>query len=491
MNLRLKNLLLGFVFFILMVFPLAAQQYFINSFTYEIDGITKEYALNYVTGLYEGEIISDLSALELFIQDKTQILINERVFESVSIEYTIRDILPDGRYPVDLVIYLKDTWNFIALPYPKYDDNSGLSVTLKARNYNFLGTMSVLRLDLGYQYDKNDNTVFSFMLDTGIPFKALGIYWDIDFDHDLLYRADFTLPWYYKNTTGISIELPVDRTTVKIGFVESIILNEENSSEWHTQYGQFQEGLYLSSKPYVRFNVPTGLNVFNLGELVYTPQISAVFNHELPSWSLAEFRKGPFLYFTHSFSFGRIDWIGNFRKGMSLNLDNSISYNFYNLWENLEPLGISVSFTTVNHYIISDFTGLSLRFMYRQSFLGGSVGNAGNVLRGVLDSSVSADDFILSLNIDVPIRILRIRPSQWSENNKFLSLFDFDLHMVPILDMAFYPYTIYMAGGMELIIFPHKWRSLFLRVSLGIGMQLTNPAAGITKELFIGMELCY
>jgi len=474
--------------------------YIINSYFYIVDGITRPYALNYKTNFYEGELITGFSVLEKFILEKTQLLLNERVLEKAEIEYTIGEINENGIYPVDLVIKTKDTWNIIAIPYPKYDDNTGFSITLKARDYNFLGTMSPLRLDLGYELDIDGYSTFSLMLDTNIPLRFFGIYWDIDFDHDLLYRAGQKEPWFYKNTTGISAEFPFNANSVKIGFSESLYLNEKNPDAMQLSFTGFQEGIYLSSRPYVSFYIPTGVKFYNYGEITYRPEFSAVFNHELPLWPLDEFRKGPFLYFSHSIDLGRVDWIENFRKGVSININNSFDYSFYNKRNNELPLSANLEITAASHFLFSDFAGLSFRLMYRHSFLYGSYDSAGNVLRGFLDNSIKAK-YMISLNLDFPVRILQVRPSNWSENNKILRIFDFDLHMIPIIDFAFFNApeihssfdinNLLISGGMELIIFPQRWRSLFLRISLGFGMQLLNPAAGVTRELFIGMELYY
>ena len=51
---------------------------------------------------------------------------------------------------VTLDVYTRDTWNLIALPYFKYDSNSGLLLALRGRDYNFFGTMQTLTLNLDY-----------------------------------------------------------------------------------------------------------------------------------------------------------------------------------------------------------------------------------------------------------------------------------------------------------------------------------------------------
>jgi hypothetical protein len=120
---------------------------------------------------------------------------NQRALESADIRCFEGDALEDGSVPVDLLIITKDTWNIIALPKPQYDDNTGFELTLKARDYNFLGTLSPLRVDLGYtlaadkvwDYSKG---AFNFLLDADIPFKAFDLNWNVNFDHAFSYTYE-------------------------------------------------------------------------------------------------------------------------------------------------------------------------------------------------------------------------------------------------------------------------------------------------------------
>jgi hypothetical protein len=140
---------------------------------------------------------------------------------------------------------------------------------------------------------------------------------------------------------------------------------------------------------------------------------------------------------------------------------------------------------------------------------------AGDVLRGIVDKSIHAD-YMLSLNLDFPFRILRFVPSKWFDNHK-MRFFDFDLHFSPIMDLALYhrpaydqtevkfrPQDMLVSGGAELIVFPGIMRSLYLRASIAwnIVEWVNNPGGsylptwlpvipklpgGNGRELFIGM----
>ena len=471
--------------------------FIINSFNFNITGFTRPFALIYRGELKTGEIIEGFSALEEYIADKTQILFNERVLERVSIDYTIGERMEDGKYPVDLVINVKDTWNIVAIPRPKYSSNTGFDLTLKARDYNFLGTMSPLRLDIGYEYDEEGHNTFLLMLDSNIPFLLFGLNWNLKFVNFFNYRPDTEQPFYYKNTTGLSVELPVKFTTVTIGFDEDFFVNEENSDENKPLYGNFQDGFYMSSVPYISWKIPTGLYAGNYGEVVYTPGLSARFYHEFPQWPLDEIRKGSVLTFKHNLGFNRVDWIGNFLKGFDVSVNNSFNFNFFNSGIDVSPWSSYLNVSGKGFFIITDFFGISSRFIYRHWFLHEyGYTNAGDVLRGIMDKDISAD-YMFSLNLDFPVRVLRFSPSVWFKKPK-LRIFNFDLHLSPFVDTAFYQEHIttdnsdpaFLAtGGMEIIVFPEFFRSLFLRVSLGFNLSDISNKNNI--ELFIGTDFHY
>jgi len=508
------------LFFVFLITPIFAQQadsqentaaninasyapdsiFLINSFDFNVKGWTKPYALIEKAELITGEEITGFANLEKYIQNKTQLIINERVLkDNVLIEYTVEEAIENGsgqkKYPVNLTINVEDTWNIIALPYPKYDTNSGFEITIKARDYNFLGTMSPLRLDIGYINDEEKRNIFTLMLDADIPFRLFGLYWNFDFDNNFNYQPNKEFHYYYSNKTGLSVDIPVGRSTLNIGFYEHIIFNEENSDKDKKQLGQnFQEGLYLSSRTQISWKIPTGFK-FGDEELTYTPKISAVFNHEISPWILSDTRKGPFLTFSHVLNVGRVDWIGNFKKGFLAGISNSFNYNFYYLEINKEPLTVSLDVTGSGHFIFNDYLGFSTRVKYRHWFNTYST-SAGDTLRGFRDNTIKAD-YIVSVNFDVPVKVLKFKPSKWF--NSKVKVFDFDLHLGPVIDIGIYQEHIenqflgsgyfLLAAGLEAIIFPDFFRSMFLRVSFGYGLLGPEKAKGY--ELFVGMELHY
>lgn len=481
--------------------------FIINSFNYNVIGRTLPFALNNKTELKKGEVITGKTNLIKFLKDKRQLLINERVLkDNVRIEYTIGEITEDGKYPVDLEIYVEDTWNIIALPYPKYRSSYGFELTIKARDYNFFGSMQALRFDLGYRYDEENNqSYFSLMLDSGMPFHIFGLDFFFDFDNFFDYRpnVDVSLSFYFKNKTAISLDIPIKHTTLNLLFSESFIFNEENDDSdklvFVDDFEKFQKGLYLSSSPNISWKIPTGLEIGEYGELTYTPSIYAVINHELPLWPLHNNKKGPLLSFNHTLYFGRINWIGNFREGINVQISNLNSYNFYYPEINMVPWIFNYSIETKGFFIfIKDHFGFSARLSHRH-WINSYYEYSGDYLRGVYDKDINAE-FMLSLNLDIHILAFKIDAYKLFPNNKFLRSLGFDLHINPVIDGAFYKQpkqslndisfnseNFLLGAGFEVIIYPHQFRSMFFRISTCWDFSnISNPI-----ELFLGMEHHY
>jgi len=470
----------------------------INSFNYNVKGITLPFVLNKKTELKEGEEIIGKTNFNKFLKDKRQLLVNERVLkDDVRIEYTIGEIT-NGKYPVDLQIYVEDTFNIIALPYPKYDSNYGLSFTIKARDYNFLGSMEPLRVDLGYKKDQEDRTYFSLLLDAGIPFQAFGLNWFFDFDNYFSYRPELEKSFYYKNRSELSVDFPIKRTTLNLWFGETFYWNEENSDDDKEKYGDVQEGAYMTSNPGISWRIPLGLEIGNYGELTYSPSVSAVIYHEL-FHTLPYFRQGTRLYFDHSLSFSRIDWIGNFRKGLSVSVSNSNSYNLYYAKTGIDtPWSNSYKIVTRGHFIIvDDLLGVSARLQHKH-WIKSYDDYAGDLLRGIFDNDITAE-YIFALNLDLDVRALRIKPYELFSNNKLTRIIGFDVHLNPIFDVAWYKspkenassdrkYFLF-GSGFEMIIYPHRFRSMFLRIS--VAWDVSDIAEKTPMEIFLGMELFY
>jgi hypothetical protein len=295
------------------------------------------------------------------------------------------------------------------------------------------------------------------------------------------------------------VELPLSFTYIYLGINESFILNEENEDIYKPEYGNFQDGFYMSTNPYISWKIPIGIDAGNFGEIDFTPGVSAEFPHEFQKWPLDDIRKGPFLAFTQNLGFSRVDWIDNFRNGLDVSVYNSFNFDFYKLNNNKEHYWTErLKFSAVGHYKISDLFGVSANLMYRQwIYYDYGYTAAGDVLRGIIDKEICAD-YMISLNIDVPFRIFKFLPSVWFKKPK-LRLFNFELFIAPFIDLALYHDPVnrtkfdfdntILTGGYEIIIFPEFFRSLFVRASLG--WNISDYKNERPYELYIGTDFHY
>jgi hypothetical protein len=326
----------------------------------------------------------------------------------------------------------------------------------------------------------------------------------LNFKNEIQYRPDLEKVFYYGNTTGLSVNLPVKSTTLLIGLNESFYVNLENEDKYKPLYGDTQEGFFISSNPYIAWEIPTGIEVGNLGGLYYTPYISFIYNLEFSRWPLDDIRKYPELYFGHSTGINNVNWINNFRKGTENFISNGYEYSFRNKKYDLRALDINIAVTAINHFIIKDdLFGISSRIKFRHWFNSYIYEEAGDVMRGIDDDELFANSMI-SLNLDFPFKVLMFRPSEWFNNEKF-KIMDFDLHLSPIIDIAYFNNpenqiknmnNLLITGGIEALVFPRKFRAFNLRASFGYNLSgaiFNNylPTISGNYEIYVGTEFFY
>jgi hypothetical protein len=438
--------------------------------------------------------------LEFYIRDRTQRLVNQRALkDDAHIDYTLGEAEEDGKVPVDLLVTVNDSGNIIAFPKPVWDDNTGFDITLKARDYNFFGTMNPLRVDFGYAINRQKESSFNILIDSDIPFTALGYNWNINFDNEFDYTSGEHLR--YTNTTGISMELPVKTTTFNFNLEHFIRVNPQNGDRQEAAYGKYFEGVLNSVVFSASWTIPTGLKVGGYGELTYTPRISESISYNpgnRDSRTFADLYRGPTTGLSHSLGFGRVDWIGNFRRGLDVSFKNSNTIN-----HNPNTWNVNYSSNATGHFIFTGFFGTTARIQLRQWFLNYPDKVAyglGDRLRGILDDNIKGT-LMLSLNLEFPFKVFDARPEDWFKTSK-MRYFNFEIFVSPILDigMVYLPdnvndhttnqdtLSMYYTAGIEAFIFPEFWRSLYIRVSAGIDLgKWAKSGSFPSPEWFIGL----
>jgi len=479
---------------------------------YLITGKTRETALDREGEFKTGERLLGLPALEEYVAEKIQVLNNLRALnpDKNSITYALGETEEDGAVPVYLEISVTDSSNLVILPEPKYDSNSGFTLSLKARDYNFMGTLTSLKIDLVWGSDDKDRSLLGFVTDLTLPFRAFGFNWTFISFNEFYYYITGE-PAYNRNVLGIAMELPVSFTALTFGFEQGLVIHEENTERITKTFAlDGYHSWYLYSKLFVDWKIPTPLRLGKFGRVVYTPGVYGTAKYQIDG-DVGDYRQGPGAGIKQEISLGRIDWIGNFRQGLKISFYNDNEYNFFRQdWVN--SLGVRAD----GHVRISKYFGISGRLLYTRWF-NDFYDYGGDVIRGYKDNELFTNER-LSLNLDFPVRLIRFVPSEWTGNSKYRYI-DFEQHWVPFVDLlmltgaepwlyrasagntgfdggySFKPEDLITAIGLEVITFPLKWRSFYIRASIGWNIRewirIHRPPSGIYREIYIGMGHYY
>ncbi|GHU13064.1 hypothetical protein FACS1894161_2600 [Spirochaetia bacterium] len=484
--------------------------YYIKNIDVAVEGRTQPSAILRAAGFVIGEEIHGDEALAGYIERKRQTLLNNRALAEVTITHTIAE--ENGRYGITLAVSVVDTRNFVILPEPKYSSNAGFEPSLKLRDYNFLGTLMPLKIDFGYSLDDfhlDDSSKGKYALsaETELPFRALELDWKVKLALALAYVADE--PLAFENITGISVDLPFKNTVFTLGFDEGVVIREEYFLFEKKNHEIFEDISYMYSRPFACWRIPLPLSVPQGGELFFTSELSSKINYRLSGNDLG-WRQGPVLAFGNEIGVNNINWVEktNFRSGYAAVLAASNEYNtYFNEWNN------SVSVLGIAHKQFTSFFAASARFRYKtwfndtEHYHDQDRVEAGNMLRGILDRSINADQ-MLSFNFDFPFSVFKFMPSTWAHKES-LRYFDFEFQISPVIDMAFVKGAMLdsdgvslkelkfnfddflVTGGIEVLVFPFAWRSIFLRGSIAWNLRETVSAgklpSGINREIHIGL----
>ncbi|MCK5673866.1 MAG: hypothetical protein KAH95_10855, partial [Spirochaetales bacterium] len=293
-----------------------------------VDGNTRENLLKNYMEIKIGQQFLTLEELRTYLMDKQIYLNNKRIFAEGTVTIGSIDKINGEPDLVYVEVWAKDTWNIIALPYFKYDSNDGLLLSLRGRNYNFLGSMERLAFNLDYRYTEEENHLFSFNGEFSLPFIAWDRDWIFDIGYNVEYEEDFieTYPVYFKGTTALGYYFALFDETWRFNISNDYILNDRDSDPEPAE-DAIPDDYYLTSGLSVGGSVPLGLSV-GRHSVTWKPRLSTNISY-IPGSSISDDRKGLSAGFSQSMGWGRIDWEGNYRNGYNVSISNSNSYNFY------------------------------------------------------------------------------------------------------------------------------------------------------------------
>lgn len=442
----------------------SADRIRIRSITYDIEGRTRQYFIERLFDTRTGAEFPDRESFEAYLQDRVRILMNERVLESAEIlpsygtpESSNSPDAPETVIPVDLVVKTKDTWNLIGLPYFKYDSNTGLILALRGRDYNFFGTMEPLILNVNWEFDNSGDQTPGVEGRFSYPFRAGGLDWTWNVDTELTAPGWKELDFSFD--TGLAVAVPVGGQSISLYASQGVGIGLEKSSGV-----PYDDEYFLTSTAGMSYSW-RALKTVRFGDLVVGPDVSISYHWKPAGLADLSLAQTPELTPRLKASIGRVDWVGNFRRGLSAEADISFPYNVQTKYQYAIVSG------GVSGYTAFGPAGPSAR-LSGFSRLEGSIDNsAGDPVRGVLNNRIRTSS-ALYLNLDAPVSLIKFRPAEWF-GIPWMRYFHFEQQWSPFLDIAlveaegrlFSPSDAWFGTGLEVITYPAISRSFFVRIS--------------------------
>jgi len=463
--------------------------YVISSVEFEIKGATQEFVLRGKADIPLGKTFSTRQELEAFLADRQQVLVNERVLADAQIVFELGEV-DASRRMVHVRVMTNDSWNIVALPYFKYDSNSGLVLSARGRDYNFLGSMRTLVLNFDFFRDQLDRNGFEVYSTFGVPISWGTRVFNVGLSEEFTLYGDGTP---FADATGLTLSLDDEffGVPVSFGMGQSLSVNPDGVDNDPDPY-------FLSSSIFASAAIPLASEVWGLGALDYQPSANLSLAWR-PEAAVREDRRGAILNLGQSLVLGRADWIGNMRRGFIANLRNTDSARFKDgSW--------TVDFdASVTAYL--EWEGIVSLKARAQGFarpVGDARTDLGASLRGVRDARISGYSGLF-VNLDLPTRLFSF-PTHLLIGKNWL---DFDLQASPFLDAAYVTpdptalqqaESFWSSGGLEFLVFPLRMRSFIVRASLGFDLvsvlqtrSLTAHAADgwATNEVYLGLGVFY
>ncbi len=454
--------------------------YRIKNYIWNIEGKTDSFFLEKEINARKNIEFSDIKSLEKYIEDLKKKCSNLRLFDDFKTELKITPSKILDYNDVTVEIYAKESMSSAIVPYPKYSSTEGFKFKTKLKDMNFQGKLEKLEAELAFimqkkTYEKKYRPGIGGAFKYRLPFYIGDGKFTWDNFHEVSYIKEDSLP-EWNLTSGFSFLYPFENFDIDI-FAHQIAVRD-------SLYEKYDDEIYFSEN--AAFSIPIKIlqNDF-LGELKYAPgcSIEWIWNAEHKINSRTEDLTRQELLGFHKFFAGKIDWEGNFRKGLCFELKHSAGFNFY---DRKKVHGIEADFTGHTH---NERVGINFRtktFYYKNKKL-----RIGNYLRGIADdqyfnsSRSGYDDFFLCatnaavvLNLDVPVKLFEL---DFGESS--LKLFNCEVQFSPFIDAAliYNRFTeryfnlkdgLYCAG-FECIVYPKKFKSMQARLSGGVDLSRT------------------
>ncbi len=258
------------------------KNHVVEKVEYRVDGPTKESALRALAKVRKGGEFASYEDLLGALDEYKQSLMNRRVFESVEYVLIPGSVVDETQY-YTVVLTIVDAFPFYAIPYPKYDSNTGLRLGVKNYWNNFLGTLTNVYLGMALDIRKNSDTG---KIETG--------------------------EWYiHPQISGIrlpgrlSLSGYLDFSYTEKEFIDSV--SPANSYDYSYYSAAIGSTLSMPVFPKASYSVGMGVGA----NFQYRGNLGPNF-------------KQPYsVRMSHALSYGTLSWEENFRRGFSVSLSNS------------------------------------------------------------------------------------------------------------------------------------------------------------------------
>lgn len=484
----MKKLLSCFIAATLLSASIFAKNYQINNVEYTLNSSSWKFLPTTSQDQLEKNVPVDqkrqfqsIEDLENYIADYKQQLNNTRIFDSVEINYSVTE--SEELNLVTLQVETTDTVSLLAVPYPNYNSNTGFVFKIKAKDYNFLGTMETMSADLSLGVDNEKNFSVGLNFNYDYPFKA-GIF-DMTWlnDYGISYTIGEDMPeWNTK--TGFLVSIPKDRIAFQLKATESFNNN--------LSYSAYDDNMYFNTN--VTFQTPIKVGeIDHFGKITTTPYIAFDVNYDFDGINPNNAGlSSPSISAGNTIGGSRINWSNNFRTGLSCSFNADVEYNSQReLWYpsvSLEVQGFkgftfTENFNWFNRMGIASNLYIFYCFNDRDNPYAYSDGHSiGSRLRGIKDSqgfegysglgSATKTPAAIVFNFDLPWHIFSTNFTK-----SFLKHLNFDLQISPFFDMAltynkatgkyFDLKDGFYGAGLEVLVYPKKWSSFTVRGSIG------------------------
>ena len=481
--------------------------YVIRSVDFQSQGRTRDFVLMTIIDPYRkmiGSSFPDRASLDAFVADKARLLSSRRVLASATPSYQLEPATGGG-FDVALRFATVDSMNVIGLPYGTYDSNNGLLLSLRGRDYDFLGSAQPLELNLNYQKSPSGVDSYGGQLDFVAPFQAWGAVWDFGFSEAGQFWTDGTGSSI--TSASITYNLP------SLGFPASVTGTQGFSYDAASPATDvdswfLEESASATGKIPLTGSLGSWLGV-DLGPLTYDPALELDYSWK-PGSTLEYYGNGtapsdfdttiaqalqntPEYYgrggllsvVSNELAFGRIDWAGNMRQGLSLSVTSREAYNAQ--WSDL------ISDLDLEADLFAQWggkAGIGARLL-GMARLGGhfpedDLTNLGQYMRGILDPRMSGVQASI-LNVNLPIKLFDFPTHVFIKTH----ILDFEFQAQPFVDLGLLrpDYSsspsgdwLWYSGGLELLFFPVGFRSFTVRASAGWDLKNVAATHSLTAE---------